>query len=201
MPESLPLTPAGERVLTTAGELFYRDGIHAVGVALVAETAGVTKKTLYDCFGSKDALVARYLRRRHERWWEHLEGCVARAAHPRALAVYDAYRGHEGLDTTRGCAFLNAAAEVRGDHPAVEVIREHKRAVRGRLEELVGEDLPDATAAEVTEVSETLYLILEGATAQPGLADRTHLDRARGLAESYLSRRAAGAEQGRHGRG
>lgn len=183
-----PLTPAGERVLDTAGALFYRDGIHPVGVALIAETAGVTKKTLYDCFGSKDALVARYLDRRHRRWWVHLEDCVSRAGNPRALAVYDAYLGHAGLDTSRGCAFLNAAAELPGDHPGREIIREHKRAVRRRLDELLAEDLPDATPAEVAEVGETLYLVLEGATAQLGLPDRTHLDHARRIAETHLSR-------------
>ena len=62
------LTPAGERLLDAASELFYRRGIRAVGVDLVAETAGTTKKTLYDRFGSKDELVALYLRRRARRW-------------------------------------------------------------------------------------------------------------------------------------
>jgi AcrR family transcriptional regulator len=51
------MTPAGQRVLDVASRLFYRGGINAVGVALIAETAGVTKKTLYDCFGSKQKLV------------------------------------------------------------------------------------------------------------------------------------------------
>ena len=63
-----PLTPAGERLLEAASTLFYRRGIRAVGVDLIAETAGTTKKTLYDRFGSKDELVARYLRRRSQTW-------------------------------------------------------------------------------------------------------------------------------------
>ncbi len=66
------LTPAGERLLDAASELFYRRGIRAVGVDLVAETAGTTKKTLYDRFGSKDELVALYLRRRARRWQSFL---------------------------------------------------------------------------------------------------------------------------------
>ena len=51
------MTPAGERILRTASDLFYARGIHATGVETIAQEAGVTKKTIYDCFGSKDALI------------------------------------------------------------------------------------------------------------------------------------------------
>ena len=66
------LTEAGTRLLDAASDLFYLRGVRAVGVDLIAETAGTTKKTLYDRFGSKDALVALYLLRRAHRWREHL---------------------------------------------------------------------------------------------------------------------------------
>ena len=61
-------TPAAERILRTASEMFYRKGIRAVGVDSIAAEAGVTKKTLYEKFGSKDELIAAYLRARDERW-------------------------------------------------------------------------------------------------------------------------------------
>ncbi|NEE13916.1 helix-turn-helix transcriptional regulator, partial [Streptomyces sp. SID7499] len=48
------MTPAARRALAAAGRLFYDRGIHAVGVDLIAAEAGVTKKTLYDRFGSKE---------------------------------------------------------------------------------------------------------------------------------------------------
>ena len=188
--EDRPLTRAGVRVLDAASELFYRDGINAVGVARIADVAGVTKKTLYDCFGSKDALVTQYLTRRHHRWWRHLEERLDAAPAPRALALFDAYLGHPGLDTDRGCAFLNAAAELPPDHPALDVIREHKAAVRRRLAELVGEDAGDAGEADPT-LPETLFLVLEGATAQLALADRTHTAAARRLAAAHLGRGGA----------
>src|SRR5918994_1513929 len=73
-----PLTPAGERLLDAAAELFYRRGIRAVGVDLIADVAGTTKKTLYDRFGSKDALVALYLRRRAQRWQVFVREYVGR---------------------------------------------------------------------------------------------------------------------------
>lgn len=66
------MTGAGTRLLDAASDLFYLRGVRAVGVDLIAETAGTTKKTLYDRFGSKDALVALYLLRRAHRWRGHL---------------------------------------------------------------------------------------------------------------------------------
>lgn len=189
MNEERPLTPAGDRVLDAASELFYREGINSVGVARIADVAGVTKKTLYDCFGSKDALVTRYLARRHHRWWRHLEERLGAAAGPRTLALFDAYLDHPALDTGRGCAFLNAAAELPPDHPALGVIREHKSAVRRRLGELVGEDVgEDVGDGGDPDLPETLFLALEGATAQLALADRTHTAAARRFAASHLRR-------------
>ena len=94
--EDLPaLTPAGQRLLDAASDLFYDRGIRAVGVDLIAETAGTTKKTLYDRFGSKDALVALYLRRRALRWQEFLTGRLEESgpdAADQVSAVFDALR-------------------------------------------------------------------------------------------------------------
>ena len=75
------MTKAGTRLLEAASDLFYDRGVRAVGVDLIAESAGTTKKTLYDSFGSKDALVALYLLRRAHRWREHLLARLAEACH------------------------------------------------------------------------------------------------------------------------
>ncbi|WP_016700389.1 helix-turn-helix domain-containing protein, partial [Actinoalloteichus spitiensis] len=61
-------TPGARAVLAAASELFYDQGIHAVGVDAIAARAGVTKKTLYDRFGSKERLVVEYLAQRDQRW-------------------------------------------------------------------------------------------------------------------------------------
>ena len=63
--EEARLTPAGERILAAASTLFYEQGIRTVGVDTIAAAADVTKKTLYDRFGSKDRLIAAYLDRRN----------------------------------------------------------------------------------------------------------------------------------------
>jgi len=124
------LTPAGHRLLDAASALFYGRGIRAVGVDLIAEEAGTTKKTLYDCFGSKDALVALYLRRRAIRWQEFLRSRLddpAGDAGDRLRRVFDALEEwHESGE--RGCAFVNAYAEVgSANDPAVAVIRAEKQ--------------------------------------------------------------------------
>jgi AcrR family transcriptional regulator len=148
------LTPAGERLLDAASELFYRRGIRAVGVDLVAETAGTTKKTLYDRFGSKDELVALYLRRRARRWQAFLFPYVRGSGPDGVLAVFDALAAWL-REQGRGCAFVNAYAEVGGTgHPAESVIRAEKDWMRGVFVALAGD----------ASLGAELHLLYEGAT-------------------------------------
>ena len=165
MTAALPTTDAGRRLLASASELFYRGGITAVGVATIAEAAGVTKKTLYDCFGSKANLVAAYLANRHDMWWAELQRRLATAPPPRVLAVFDAYLDHPLMELDRGCAFQRGAAELAPGHPGREVIRHHKAAVRAEIGRLVAESLP----GDVEDLAEHLYLLLEGAAFQRGI--------------------------------
>ena len=179
------ITPGGQRVLDAASELFYREGITAVGVAAIADTAGVTKKTLYDSFGSKDALIAVYLRDRHETWWAYLEGKLRSAPPPRVLAVFEAYLTHPALDHDRGCAFLNGAAELPRDHPGFEVIQAHKQAVRGKIAELLDADY--AGLSDRDQLTEHLFLLLEGAVAQAAVEGATDsVRRAESIARAVL---------------
>jgi AcrR family transcriptional regulator len=154
------LTPAGRRIAAAAGQLFYERGIRAVGVDTVAEVAGTTKKTIYDCFGSKDALVATYLVLRQRRWSEHLDAEIARHRTPRTrvLAVFDAQQTWS-LANTRGCAFVNAWAEAGTSEPIAEVIRAEKAWMRARFETLVA--ATDVTSPE--RIAATLHLLYEGA--------------------------------------
>jgi AcrR family transcriptional regulator len=163
------LTPAGERLLAAASELFYAHGIRAVGVDAISEAAGTTKKTLYDRFGSKDALVARYLSHRARRWQEYLDDEIERRAPgaDRVRAVFDA-AGDWLAGSARGCAFVNAYAEVGGtDHPAVPVIRAEKEWMRRRFTELVTE----AACADPERTAATVHLLYEGALVTATVGD------------------------------
>ena len=163
------MTEAGARLLQAASELFYDRGVRAVGVDLIAETAGTTKKTLYDRFGSKDALVALYLLQRAHRWREHLLQRLAEAdadleAEEKVLLVFEAMETWMGTQR-RGCAFVNAYAELGGsDHPAVPVIRAEKAWMRTLFDRLTGDTVRGAHVHLVYEGA--LVVLTAGADPQ-----------------------------------
>jgi AcrR family transcriptional regulator len=162
-PSTISKISPRERILAVASDLFYRHGIRAVGVDSIAEAAGTNKMTLYRHFGSKDELVADYLRRlaaEADKFWDGLE-----AAHPSdAKAQLRAWLQEMGKavssTTERGCALANAAVELPDrDHPARKVIEEHKNHQRDRLIGLCR----DAGGDEPEMLADELFLLLEGA--------------------------------------
>lgn len=159
-----PGSSAAERILQAASELFYEEGIRAVGVDTIVERAEVAKMSLYKNFGSKDELIAAYLRARDERWRAWFEEAVERRAgspKDRLLAVFDAYGEWTERESPRGCAFINAFAELADpSHPAREVAWEQKRWMLRYLAKLAS----DAGAEEPEELAERMFVLLEGAT-------------------------------------
>jgi AcrR family transcriptional regulator len=157
-----------ERVLDVAGRLFYENGIHSVGVELIAAEAGVTKKTLYARFSSKDALVTQCLQRRDDRWREHVSRVVDRRVPPsrRLLLVFDALDTWMPTENYRGCGFVNAHAELPDDaHPGRQVIGEDKVWLLGCLRSLAEQ----AGAREPRKLAYSLFILLEGATVSASL--------------------------------
>jgi AcrR family transcriptional regulator len=63
----------GERILAAADKLFYEQGIRAVGVDTIAAQAGVSKRTLYNYYPTKDGLIAAYLTGRFRQIRRHLK--------------------------------------------------------------------------------------------------------------------------------
>lgn len=166
IPRASELTEGARRILTVASELFYRQGIHQVGVDTIAAESGVTKRTLYNRFGSKEILVAAYLQARHDTWWDRMQNRLRRETGPRVLAVFDAYfADSEGID--RGCAFINASAELPAGHPGRHVIQAHKDAVRAQIAELIREDHPELPDPE--HLADVIFLLLEGAVSRRGI--------------------------------
>ena len=151
-----------QRVLDTAAELFYRDGVRAVGVDRIASESGVAKMTLYYHFGSKDDLVAAWLRQRDEEWMRWLQDAVGRQRGHRLLAVFDALREWFEMPTFRGCAFVNAYAELGWTNSAAaEIVASHKRTLAdylAHLARLEGAAEPDAEA-----LARELLLLVDGA--------------------------------------
>jgi AcrR family transcriptional regulator len=157
--------PAAGRILEAASGMFYEGGIRAVGVDAVAEAADVSKVSIYKNFGSKDRLVAEYLRARDARWrgWfeGYMDGLSGISPKERLLAVFDAYGEWMERESPRGCAFINAFAEISDpDHPAQGVIREQKGWMRDYLARLSA----GTRAEEPEELADRLFMLLEGAT-------------------------------------
>jgi AcrR family transcriptional regulator len=132
-----------ERILSTASDLFYRQGIHATGIDEVIEKSGVAKATLYNHFESKEALVAAALELRLRDWEEWFDASLAkhRAAdakqHP-LLAIFDCLEEWFAHKEFKGCPFLKAWLEVCGRKcGASRVCEAYVRALRGRVQALV----------------------------------------------------------------
>jgi AcrR family transcriptional regulator len=164
---------AAQRLLATADELFYADGIRAVGIDRLLAEAGVAKASLYQHFGSKDELVGAYLQRRVDRWHGFLDDALAASdAAPdeqirSVFALIAAWMTEPGF---RGCPFINAAAELPDPaHPGRLAVAEHRARNRERfraLAEAMGAADPEALAA-------SLVLVYDGAlvAADCGPAD------------------------------
>ncbi|MEJ0051769.1 MAG: TetR/AcrR family transcriptional regulator [Methylovirgula sp.] len=153
---------AADRIRVSARELFYREGIRAVGVDEIVHRAGVTKPSLYRSFASKDELAAAYLRDYDRDFWERFERPRGKTyADPRqqVLAYIAELAGRAVGRGYRGCGLSNAAIEYpTPDHPARKVAEAHKKAVRQRLR-----DLAAAMGAREPDVlGDSLLLLIEG---------------------------------------
>src|SRR5689334_4408118 len=106
-----------ERILQTTDRLFYQQGIRAVGVDTVAAEVGISKRTLYNYYASKDALIAAYRSRR----FQPLALTDAPPAE-QILANFDRLERAFASDRFRGCPFVNAVAELKQPGHAANTI-------------------------------------------------------------------------------
>jgi AcrR family transcriptional regulator len=156
---------AADRIRQTAGELFYRQGIRAVGVDEIVTSAGVTKPSLYRGFSSKDELAAAYLRDFDAAFWKRFDAAVA--AHPgdpraQIRSFLEGLAGRATKPAYRGCGLTNAAIEYpEAGHPARLVAEANKRELRRRLTEMAA----GMGAAEPEVLGDGLLLLMEGAFA------------------------------------
>ncbi|WSN45354.1 TetR/AcrR family transcriptional regulator [Streptomyces sp. NBC_01334] len=152
---------AERRVLGAAEELFYGQGVRAVGMDAIRSASAVPLKRLYQLFPSKESLVEAYLRQRDARWLDDLARYVdASSESPaqRILAVFDwLYRWFSEPDF-RGCGFINSFGELGASSPAVaDIAKAHKQAFRQYVADLV------AAAEAPTWLADHLVLLAEGA--------------------------------------
>ncbi len=153
---------ARERLLDAAGQLFYEEGVHTVGVDRVVERAGVAKATLYALFGNKDGLVRAYLIRRDEETRERMDRELAaryRAPRERLLGVFDIQGLRFAEPGFRGCEFARASAEAPEGTSIDEVAEGHRAWLRGLFRDLASE----AGARKPERLAQELMLLYDGA--------------------------------------
>ena len=171
-----------ERILQTADKLFYLQGIRAIGVDTIAAEIGISKRTLYNHFPSKDALIAAYLERRFVSARPSDKPPVEQI-----LGTFDSLERRFSAKDFRGCPFVNAVAELGPADRAVKKIaiafKESRRVwFRERLTEL-GVEEADALATQ-------LVLLVDGSIAQDLVRDDPAMARAAKEVAKVLLRNA-----------
>src|SRR5882757_3953282 len=155
----LPAKPAmKDRILETADRLFYLQGIRAIGVDTIAAEIGISKRTLYNHFPSKDALISAYLARRFVQPRSSEKPPVEQI-----LGTFDSLERRFSAKDFRGCPFVNAVAELGSEDQSVRRIaiafKESRRLwFRDLLLQL------DVTDAE--GLATQLTLLVDGSIAQ-----------------------------------
>jgi AcrR family transcriptional regulator len=151
---------ARERIERAAAQLFYRNGIHATGVELIAQQANVSKRTLYQHFPSKNDLVDDYLRGIDARGVAPGKrlGDTTLSARERLLGIFEG----PSAEVLRGCPFHNAAVESAGSLTSTDkIVRNHKHEFTRCLVGIARE----AGAADPHLLGQQLAVLFEGATA------------------------------------
>ncbi len=155
--------PARQRLLDAAMDMFYREGVRAVGVDSVVAKAGVCKMSLYRAFPSKDDLVVAFLEeasRRYWQWWDKVAGRAGDDPRAQLGEIFRALTHRTASPGYRGCPFVNTTAVFPDPrHPGRAVVLAHRRELRRRLRDLCAR----ADAADAALLADQLLLLMEGA--------------------------------------
>ncbi len=161
-----PANLTRERIISAASTLFYSEGIRAVSVDAVAEKAGLTKRTLYYHFRSKDDLVAAYLAARDQpnlalfqRWFTEAGGALP----AKVQAIFRHLARNAGHPKWKGCGFLRTSAELANlpGHPAIKIGAAHKK----KFEAWLRETFEEADIAGASPLARQILLLLDGSFA------------------------------------
>lgn len=164
MPRSSDVTR--DRIVAAASKLFYGEGIRSVSVDAVAEQAGVTKRTLYYHFQSKDDLVAAYLAARDQpnlelfkRWFAQTEGDIA----AKVRGIFHQLARSARHPKWKGCGFLRTSAELANmpGHPAMRIGAAHKK----KFEAWLGEVFAADGIGQGAELARQVLVLLDGSFA------------------------------------
>jgi AcrR family transcriptional regulator len=156
--------PTRDRIIAAATKLFYGEGLRATSVDAIAERAGVTKKTLYYHFRTKDELIAAYLASRdqptlayYERWFSETKGSTA----DKVRGLFASFARSANNPAWRGCGFLRTIAELASTpgHPAIKAGAAHKK----RFEAWMADRLARDGVTDAARIARQIVILLDGA--------------------------------------
>lgn len=154
---------ARERLIEIAIELFYQEGIRAIGIDTVVARSGVSKSSLYRTFASKDELIAAFAEEQNRRFWRWWDKTIERhVGEPRQQieALFEGVAGQIANPRFRGCPFINLATEFPDrQHPGTTIACTNKREVCKRLRVLAH----DLGARDPRQLGDQLALLIDGA--------------------------------------
>jgi AcrR family transcriptional regulator len=159
-------SPTRERIISAANALFYNDGIKSVSVDAVAAKAGLTKRTLYYHFKSKDELVAAYLTMRDQpnlalfkKWFTEAEGGLP----AKVEAIFRHLARSARHPKWKGCGFLRTSAELANlpGHPAIKIGAAHKK----KFEDWLRLTFEAEHIANAAQLARQILLLLDGSFA------------------------------------
>lgn len=160
------ISPTRTLIIEAAAKLFYEEGIRSTSVEAIASRAGVTKRTLYYHFTSKDELIAAYLEARdqptlalYKRWFDETPGPVNR----KIEGIFTAFAKASNKPSWKGCGFMRTAAELAAlpGHPAIAAGARHKKA----FEQWLRGQLTSAGAPNAGDTARQILLLLDGAAS------------------------------------
>lgn len=177
-----------ERILQSAYRLFYREGFQRSSVDAVAEATGVTKRTLYNHFPSKDALIAAVLEEQADLAENEIRNwCDKNLGTPETLVsgVFEEFRRWARMPNWRSSGFTRAAMELAWapGHPGRRAAAEQK----GAIERILTEALTEAGATQSAQIARELVLLIEGVNVlQLVHDDAAYIDAAEAAALALL---------------
>jgi AcrR family transcriptional regulator len=189
--------PTRNRIVEAASKLFYGEGIRRVSLEAVAEKAGVTKRTLYYHFASKDDLVAAYLDGRDQpnlalfaRWFNETNGTLS----DKVEALFTNLARSARSPKWKGCGFLRTAAELASTpgHPAIKAGARHKTNV----ETWLAAEISSQGISSPAELARQITILIDGSFSSTLIhRDPSYFETAGRAAAALAS--AAAERQGR----
>lgn len=185
-----------EQLVSVAFDLFYRYGVHAIGINRVIAESGVAKKTLYNHFSSKEELVAATVEYRDRQFSSWIKA-RSQAAPDGQRAIYNLFGALDDWFNEReelvypfhGCYFINVSAEFSDfDHPVHQQCANHKKAILELIRKYVSQVFTDEKT--VITVSDAIATLKEGAIVQAHvLGDRQAAVKARAIVEELFAKK------------